>query len=507
MGRFSFSKSSIDEAVQAAHRGAIYWRRHGRAERAKSVRKFRDLLSKRKDRLAALITRETGKPLWESRQEVTTSIRAVDLLLEEGMALLEPRILNEQEARSDYRPRGVVAAIAPPTLPLLIPTLHATAALLAGNTMVFKPSKFTPAVGQAVAETFDRCRLPRGTFNLVQGPGQGIGEGLAAHPGIDALLFNGAYATAVELRKATATRPELPMFLQCGGKGAAIVVGGCDMERAVYEVMVGAFLTAGQRGNSTGRVIVTDDVYDWFVDELVRRIQRITIGYGFDDGCFMGPLISENLRTRYRRYGRALVERGHTPILEAADHEVHHRRGFYAAPALYGIDWQNGHGFINEEPPGPTLLIYRVQSWEDAAALHNQLVYRVSTSVFVPTDMPQLSEFVGRLRTGALNMNRGTIGASRRLPAVGLGRASNGIPGGIDLLRFLTAPRSTLVESRAFDSSQVVPGLNWNEGEDETATDDELGPHLLSPDADATVTVGADVPMALGIPSDGTSAE
>ncbi|MEM6931651.1 MAG: aldehyde dehydrogenase family protein, partial [Myxococcota bacterium] len=125
------------------------------------------------------------------------------------------------------------------------------------------------------------------------------------------------------------------------------------------------------------------------------------------------------------------------------------------------VDWANGHGFINDEPPGPTVLVYRVRTWEEGVALHNRLFYRVSTSVFAPSDLETLPELVSRLRTGSVNLNRGTIGASLRLPAVGLGRSSNGIAGGIDLLRFLSTPRSTLVESRPFDPDQVVPGVNW----------------------------------------------
>jgi acyl-CoA reductase-like NAD-dependent aldehyde dehydrogenase len=138
------------------------------------------------------------------------------------------------------------------------------------------------------------------------------------------------------------------------------------------------------------------------------------------------------------------------------------------------IDWQNGHGFVNDEPPGPTVLLYRVRNWEEAVALHNRLLYRVSTSLFVAPDFPELPEIVGRLKTGSLNINRGTIGASLRLPSVGLGRSSNGIPGGIDLLRFLSTPRSTLVENRPFDPSAAVPGVNWDDDEEAVSLEVEL---------------------------------
>jgi succinylglutamic semialdehyde dehydrogenase len=474
LGRFPFSEASVDDAVDSAVRGTVHWRRVSRVDRAKALRKFRDNLSKFQEKFAILITRETGKPLWEARQEVIASVRAVDLLLEEGLALLQPRILNEREARSDYRPRGVVGILVPYNLPLLLPALQTAAALLAGNTVVMKPSKFTPGVGQAVAEVWDRCKIPRGAFNLVQGSGSTIGQKLATHPKLDALVFSGGFQTAMAIRRATFERPELPTMYQCGGKGAALVIEGADVERAVYEVLVGSYLTGGQRHNSTGRVIVTDALFDTFVEQFRRRARNVRVGYGFEPHTFFGPLVSENFRTRYRRYGRALTARGHSVILPAQNREVGGRRGFYADPALYHVDWENGHGFINDEPPGPTLLVYRVSSWEEGVALHNQLMYRVSTSLFTTADHPDLPEIIGRLKTGSLNINRGTIGASLRLPAVGLGRSANGLPGGIDLLRFLATPRSTLVEVRQFDPTHAVPGINWVDGDDTLDSEIEL---------------------------------
>jgi succinylglutamic semialdehyde dehydrogenase len=474
LGRFPFSEASVDDAVECASKGLAFWRRVGRADRAKALRKFRELLSKSENRFAALLARETGKPFWETKQEVLAAVRSIDVLLEEGLALLEARILNEREARSDYRPRGVVAILVPYNMPLMIPTLQISAALLAGNTVVLKPSKFTPGVGQALVEVLDKCKLPRGTVNLVQGSGSSIGQKLVSHAGIDALLFSGSYTTAVEIRKATLERPELPALFQCGGKGSAIVVGGCELNRAVYEVLLGAFLTAGQRHNSTGRVIVTADVFDAFTEELTRRAKRLSVGYAFDSQVLFGPVISENYRTRYRRYGRLLVQRNHVAHAEARNREVQGRRGFYVHPAIYQVNWDNGSQFLNDEPAGPTVLLYKVRDWEEAVALHNRLHYRLTTSLFVAPDFADLPEIVGRLKTGALNINRATISASLRLPSVGLGRSSNGLPAGIDLVRFLSTPRCTLVENRPFDPTQVAPGINWDDDDEPISVEVEL---------------------------------
>jgi len=460
LGRFSFSESSVDACVRGASRAKGIWGKRTLAERAGVVRSLKEGLEKRQEPIAELMTRETGKPLWECRQEVVATIRAIDLILEDGLALLAARVLDAREARSDLLPRGVVAILTPFSMPLFTPVLNSVAAMLAGNTVVFKPSKYTPGTGQAIAELWDRCRLPRGVFNLFQGSGKANGKRLVSHPSIDALLFAGSYRTALDIRQATLVRPELPTLLQCGGKGCGIVIDGCDVERAVYESVLGSFMTTGQRYNSTGRVIVTRDVFDTFCSQVQRRTELLTVGYGMDGDTFMGPMISESARKRYHRYGKLLQAKGHSALMEAESVKKS-RRGYYVSPAIYWVHWENGNPFLNDEPPGPTLLIYRVDTWEDAIALHNQLQFRVSTSLFVDSEHEYLEEMKSRLSTGALNINRGTISSSMRLSAVGVGRSSNGIPGGIDLLRFLVTPRRTLMDTRAFDPSSTVPGMNW----------------------------------------------
>ncbi len=472
LGRFPFSESSVDEAIDFAAIGSRAWRRVSLNDRAAAVRRFRDQLARYQERLARLVTRETGKPLWEARQEVLATIRALDLFLDEGVAMLAPRVIEEIGARSDRLPRGVVGILCPYNFPLLVPGVQATAALLSGNAVVVKPSKFTPGVGQALAETWDRCKLPRGVYNMVQGPGTVVGQRIALHPAIDVLCFTGSYTTASQLRQVIMGRLELPVVAQTGGKGISIVLDDAELDRAVYEVLVGAFLTSGQRHNSTGRVIVTAGIYDAFVSKLVEQAKRLQVGYGTRSDVFMGPLISENLRARYKRFGRQLESRGHKALIEAEPLKTP-RRGFYARPAVYEVDWENGHPFLGDEPPGPMLLVYKVSSWREAAALHNQAVFRLATSLFTRLESPVLGEMRDRLRTGALNINRGTIGASLRLPSMGLGRSSNGMPAGLELLYTLSHPRSMLVEARPFAGMPVLPGTNW-EASPEPAADVEV---------------------------------
>lgn len=455
LGRFSFSSTSVDDAVGAARDAVTTWSRISLDDRAAAVKHFAGLIEESAEDLAILITRETGKPLWESREEVSSAVRVARLLASEGPRLLRPKVLREGSAWSDLRPHGAVGIITPFVFPLLISTLHSLAALLAGNTVVFKPSKFAPGVGQAIAERIDRCRLPRGAFNLVQGSGAAVGHRIATHPGIDALLHAGSFATATAIRRATFERPELPTLYQCGGKGSAIVLEDADLDRASYDLAVSAFATSGQRHNSTARIFVARKVFDQFCERLAARAQDFVIGYGFDEGVFLGPLISDAHRNRYRRHGKDLVTDGHTPISEANTAIVEGRRGYYVRPAIY---WVGGASHLTDEPVGPLVQVYCVEGWEEAAELHNRLAFRLSTSVFSQAEGPAVERFAQDLSSGCVNVNRGTIGSSLRLPAVGQGRSANGIPADIDLLRFLATPRATLVDRRPFDSSRWVPG-------------------------------------------------
>jgi len=481
LGRFPFSESSVDNAVEYAAVGYRVWRRLSINDRAAAVHRFREQLVTHQEDLARAITREIGKPLWESRQELMATVRAVDLLLDDGLDVLAPRVIDDLGARSDRLPRGIVAIFCPYNFPLMIAAVHTASAVLAGNSVIVKPSKFAPGVGQAHIELWDRCRMPRGTVNMIQGPGSVVGNRLASHPDVDVLLFTGALDTAKTIARLTQERPELPKLIQCGGKGTAIVLDDADLDRSIYEVMVGAFLTAGQRHNSTGRVIVTDAIYDDFVSGLVAKTRALRVGYGFDTQVFMGPLISENLRTRYRRFFRSMTGQGHVPLLPPEDPEQA-GRGFFVRPSILEVDWSHGSPALEGEPPGPTLLVYRVSEWQQAVALHNQVEARISTSVFVERESPVLGEIRERLRTGALNINRGTIGASLRLPSIGLGTSSNGVWGGVNLLNHLSHPRSQLTEVRDFEALPKLPGVIW---EDEQ---EALEEHL--PNADDPTEVG-----------------
>lgn len=463
LGEFAIALRSVDDAMGAAREAAVDWAATHVDERRAAVTRFREVLDEAGDAVATLITRETGKPLWEAHDEVHATLQMVKRLDKDAGQRLAPQVLREGVAWSEPRPYGVVGVITPYVMPVLVPVTQILAAIVAGNTVVFKPSKFAPGCGQAVAELVDRCRLPRGVVNLVQGHGAGVGQRIATHPGLDALLFTGSWETARNLRRTLLGRPELPVRFACGGKGNAIVLPDADLDLAAHEIALGAWATAGQRPDSTARAFVVEEVFDALSERLVRLGAGLSVGYGFDDDVFMGPMVSDVHRERVRQHAADLGRRGHRALLETGSVEVGGRRGFYVRP---GLVWMSGaEDLLDAEPPGPILHLHAVSDAEHAWACHARLPSRVSTSVFCGSE-GRVEEAMRRLDTGRLLVNRATIASSARLSSVGRGRAALAGVAGVDLLHFLAPPAAVTIDRRPMGAGRAVPGMPTPERDD-----------------------------------------
>jgi len=456
LGRFYFSGVSVDDAVGSARSGFAAWSLLPVHHRAAIVNRFADVMKERRAILTALISRETGKPLWESQMEVQSAVVAVRDLVSAALDDGDSDYPAEAFARSERRPHGVVAIETPFVFPVLFAAVNTAASLLAGNAVVLKPSKFTPGVGQGLAEVWDRCRLPRGVFNMVQGSGVTTGRQLATHPGVDAVMFCGSHATAETLREEVNAVRTRPMLVQSGGKGAILVLRTADVERAAYDTLVSAFATCGQRHNSAARVFVHRSVLDQFRETLVARVRGLKIGYGMDPDVFMGPMISDTHRRRYHAYLGELAADGARVLVEGGPFEAE-RRGYYVRPGIVELE----DGFMDNEPPGPVLQMYAVGSVEEAVERYNSMSFRLTAGVFGASDSEGVSFAMRYLRTGTIHVNRGTIGTSFELASVGQGKSSSGVPTGKGLLRFLTSPTATVVDTRPFTEDRLVPGVAW----------------------------------------------
>ena len=464
VGTFPYTEGSVDSAVGYARAALPAWRELSLEDRVHHLESVADQLLQVTDQLAARVTTEVGKPRWESRMEVLATVRQCEILFREGPALLAPRQIESIGGCSRRRALGVVAAIAPAPLPVFVPVGYVLSALLAGNTVVFNPSSRTPATGQLLADVFDRSSLPRGAFNMIQGPGDPIGEGLAGHPDVDAVVVAGHRRPAPQIVAQAGAHVRKRIISQTGGKGTAVVLDDCNLERAAYEVVTGAFLTAGQRFNSTARVVVEDAVYDRFRSQLLGLTAALRIGHGFDDDVFMGPVLTGALRTEVLERVTEMAGKGAGVPLAGAALEGP-KPGHYLAPTVLEYDNGNGNGAVPEEVPGPVLALERSTSRDGTWEAADRATYGLCAAVFT-SSRDNFEEAKRRIHVGTLNWNRATVVASGRLPISSWGRAGKGSEGNIYLLRALSHPMSALARPDfPFDPTRLMPGVVWPEGD------------------------------------------
>lgn len=455
---------AIDTAVADARRTAEAWGLRPLSDRIAIAREFRELLSARRGDLAAMISREMGKPVWEATLECVATVRAIDLLIDAAQQIIADEPHPSGTGMLRRRPLGVVGVITPYPYPVYGPVQTLLPVLLGGNTAVWKPSSQVPLLSQRLVECFDAARIPPGVLSMVQGPRDPVGAALVAHEGVDLIVGAGSATTGDAITEACAT--DRAPWVQTGGKGWAIVCADADLDRAAYDVVTGAFLTAGQRANATSRLLVERAVARPLLQRVVALAATLSIGAPSSDESFCGPLVDTRRKRGFdsdlRRYARAGIE---FP-LEGGSGELEphlRRRGqCYVSPAIALIDG----GIVPpkvplpEEVEGPFLLASLVDDAETAARLYNAHPYGLAAAVFTESQV-RFETLAAMLKAGAVNWNRGTIVASARYPNAGLDRSGGGAEANEGLLRACTWPQSTLSAAGRFDPSHRVPGMGW----------------------------------------------
>lgn len=452
----SAGANEIDAAVAAARKASEAWAECTVEQRIEFLKQFADGLKSRRAELAEAISREAGKPRWEALTEVDSMIGKIPASID---AFHERRRPIEREAAgavaaTRYKPYGVVAVFGPFNFPGHLPNGHIVPALLAGNTVVFKPSELTPLVAQRTVEVWESAGLPRGVVNLVQG-GRETGSILANHPGIDGLFFTGSVAVGRALSKAFADHPEKILALEMGGNNPLIVHGTSDLDAAAYLTIQSAFLTAGQRCTCARRLIVpTDAQGDAFLDRLVEMTSRVRVGpYTEDPEPFMGPVISPAAADRVLAAQAEFQSRGARTLLEVR------RIGEASAMLSPGlIDVTQVPDRPDTEIFGPLLQVIRVPDFDTAIEEANHTQYGLAAGLL--SDRRDLYErFFRRIRAGVVNWNRQTTGASGALPFGGVGLSGNHHPSGAFAADYCSYPVASLENPKLVMPSQRVPGL------------------------------------------------
>ena len=419
LGRFAIAeRAAVDAAVERARGAFRDWRNGGFDKRAEVLRRYAELAQERVDELARLIAMETGKALWDATGEAKLIAAKVDVSLEAGMALVAPQEVGGG-ARATHHPRGVLAVYGPFNFPAHLPNGHIVPALATGNTVVFKPSEHTPATGAYLARLWEEAGLPAGVLEVVQG-GVDTGRALAAAE-VDGILFTGSYAVGRKLEEAVLDAPDKILALEMGGRNAIAVFDDADLDLAVAETALSIGVSTGQRCTCASRIFVAERSIDEFCMRLVETMQRLRIGHPLEPGVFMGPLIDARAAERVARFRKLATDAGGERILDVEPE----RPAPYVGPGLARFaNTEQRHAYHREEIFGPEAAIHPIRDVDEAIAAINDSDYGLAASVF-SADRSLYERCVGRVRTGILNWNKGTTGASGKLPFGGLGRSVN----------------------------------------------------------------------------------
>jgi succinylglutamic semialdehyde dehydrogenase len=388
-----------------------------------------------------LIARETGKPLWEARTEAGAVAGKVDLSIDAFRTRRDTTSfeVGSMNAVTRYKPHGVCAVLGPFNFPAHLPNGHIVPALIAGNTIVFKPSEITPAVGAWMVQKWMESGLPAGVLNLVQGQ-RDVGEAIASNSQLDGLFFTGSSGAGKALHQTLAPYPQKILALEMGGNNPLIVHQTSDLKAAAYLTILSGYFTAGQRCTCARRLILIDNEESQkFLEVLVKMIAGVSYGFYNDDPQpFMGTVISAEMGRRMLAAQASLLERGGRGLVEMKSH-----RGCEALVSPGLIDVTDVADRSDEELFGPLMNIIRVKDFDEAIKEANNTAYGLSAGLLSDNE-DCYRQFIHEIRAGIVNWNRQTTGASGKLPFGGCGMSGNHHPSAYFAADYCSFPVASL---------------------------------------------------------------
>lgn len=467
LGEFVEDLNAADAAMEGARRAQPAWEALGPQGRAAHLLRWAQELTLRHDEIAHTMAREVGKPLWEAKGEASALPSKIKVTLDQSLAEVEGRLMHGSATWVDggyrYRPLGVCVVPGPFNFPLHLANGHIQAALATGNTAIFKPSEMAPACAELFMDAAHAAGLPAGVLQMVQG-GPEVGKRLVGHKDTNAVLFTGSLQAGISIRQSTVAQPWKLLALEMGGKNTAIVLQDADLDRAAYEIALGALLTCGQRCTGTSRVVVARSALAGLRQRLERIWDEITIGHPLDDKTLMGPLVNRASYERFLAAADTARQENMEPIRENQSAQVRDAQGkpcdgFYVRPALW-LATEDAHPdgpHSGAEIFGPDVVIYAVPDGdlEAAAAAANATHYGLAMSVFTQ-DASQFEALAQRLEAGILNFNRATVGAVATMPFGGVKGSGNHRPAALVATRNCVYPVATLRNPHALPDDEIM---------------------------------------------------
>lgn len=451
--------TQVEQAYQAARAAFPQWARQPLSSRQAIIEKFAALLEANKSMLTEVIARETGKPRWEAATEVTAMINkaAISVKAYHARTGEQQSDMPDGAATLRHRPHGVLAVFGPYNFPGHLPNGHIIPALLAGNTLLFKPSELTPWTGEAVVKLWEEAGLPAGVLNLLQG-GRETGQALSALPGLDGLLFTGSASTGYQLHRQLAGQPEKILALEMGGNNPLIVEDPDDIDASVHLAIQSAFITAGQRCTCARRLLVKRSAAgDAFLKRLVEVSARLTPqAWDAEPQPFFGGLISEQAAQQIYQAWQGHQARGGKTLLAP--------RLLAAGTSLLtpGIIEMTGVEAVpDEEVFGPLLCVWRYDDFNEAIRLANATRYGLACGLISP-QREKFDQLLLEARAGIVNWNKPLTGAASTAPFGGVGASGNHRASAWYAADYCAWPMASLETAALTLPGTLSPGLDFS---------------------------------------------
>lgn len=449
----------VAKAINAARSAFPNWSNSPLETRIAYLQTFKTILAVEKNKLSETISKENGKPLWEAKNEVDAMLAKIDISIQAYTKRCPEMVLenSEREMVLHHRPHGVVAVFGPFNFPGHLPQGHIIPALLAGNTIIFKPSELTPLVSEVLFQLWEQAGLPEGVLNLLQG-GAETGRLVAERQDIDGIFFTGSWNTGLILSKLFIARPGKILALEMGGNNPLIVTEGIDPKLSAYLTIQSAYLTSGQRCTCARRLIVPHGPSgDTFLQELCSMIKSVRVGFYTDiPEPFMGPVISTHAANQLLQAQKDWLSLGANSLIEM--------KQIGQSPTLLspGLIDVTAIPRDDEEHFGPLLQLIRVDNFDKALEEAANTQYGLVAGL-ISSNQDEFNEMQERLKAGTLYWNTATTNASSALPFGGTGKSGNFRPSAYYAADYCAYP-TTFVTGKSLGLPKVLsPGIELKE--------------------------------------------
>lgn len=449
------TEKEVNLAVERARELFPLWAQLPIEDRIHYLEIYAQVLENSLEEFAEIISLETGKPRWEAKAEVNAMISKIPISIDAYKARC-PEISQTQATGkmvTRHKPHGVVAVLGPFNFPGHLPNGHIIPALLAGNTIVFKPSELTPLVGETLYRFWEASSLPYGVLNIVQGD-KTVGKILTEHPDIDGLFFTGSAQTGAFFSEYYGKHPEKILALEMGGNNPLVVSHIKDLKAAAYLTIQSAFLTSGQRCSCARRLIILDEHANSFLKELNHMIQQIKIGLFTDSPePFMGPVINSQAAQKILQKQDELIKKGAT-VLHSC--RLLKKDSCLLTPGLIDVTYVEKRE--DEEIFGPLLQIIRVKDFDAAIDEANRTAYGL-TAGLLSDIREEFERFFWEVKAGVINWNTPLTGASSHAPFGGVGKSGNHRPSAFYAADYTAYPVASMEVEKVLLPSSLTPGM------------------------------------------------